>query len=247
MLWLKLQLLPILTIGLIYIGHSQNNCASLTPEQSEFGYKRLTNRCEGFYNPGLSGNLQVVSFIRGGDIEFRWDKKTELLVFRIDSLQSPLNIRAVSLQHNVFYQMDALLSGNNRSLNWPIEPYIYSRNIKPGELGIYGWSGREDDKIFSPVSVIEKGNNTNKEKVIVLKIRTVLDLTNFRWSLVRANNTVCDSAARTFQVFEGSMNAGDIIEIKISQFTETMRSLCLEIQYRPENSRWQSEIIKIKI
>jgi hypothetical protein len=243
---LRLPLLLILSKCIIFIGYSQDNCATITPEQSVFGYKRLTNRCEGFYNPRLSGSLQVVSFIKGGNVQFVWNEKAELVVHRADNLQSSIHIRAVSLPTNTFYQMDALLD-KNHSLEWPVKPYIYPRGIKPDQLGVYGWSGNEDEKIFSPVSVIEKGSTAPNNQTVVMKIRTVLDLSNFRWNLARANGPMCEPAVGTFQVFEGDMTAGTIIEIKIPQLAATEISLCLEIQYRPENKRWQSEILKIKM
>ncbi|MEO5891146.1 MAG: hypothetical protein ABIQ31_12875 [Ferruginibacter sp.] len=244
---LKLYLLLISITGIVGVSYSQsNNCASLTPEQSDLGYKRLSNRCEGFYNPKLSGNLQVVSFITGGNIEFTWNEKTELMISGIDSAASPLHVRAVSLPHNVFYQMDALLD-KSKSLNWAVGPYVFRRGIKPGQLGMYGWAGEEDNKIFSPVSVSEKGITTTNKSDIILKIRTVLDLSNFRWNLSRTIGMTCDSVINPFQNFAGDMTAGSIIEIKIPRPAKNISVFCLEIQYRPENKRWQSEILKIKI
>ncbi len=245
---LMFAFLIILISGFNCLGSSQeNNCASLIPEKSNFGYKQQSNRCEGFYNPRLRGKLQVVSFIMGGDVEFAWDEKTLLIVSRIDKLQLPMNIRAVSLQRNVFYQMDTVLD-RNKLLDWPIGPYIYRRNIRPEQLGVYGWSGEEYDKAFSPVIVRQKDINVPNEQSIILKIRTVLDLTHFRWNLYHSSKSICgtESAIDQFQFFEGDMTAGSIIEIKIPNLSENLRSLCLEIQYRPENRRWQSEIFKIR-
>ena len=226
----------------------ESNCASLIPEDSNFGYKQHSNRCEGFYNPQLSGNLQVVSFIMGGEVKFTWDEKTLLAVSRIDKSEFPINIRAVSLQRNVFYRMDAVLAGDD-SLDWPIAPYIYHRNIKPDQLGVYGWSGEEYDKVSSPVIVKQKDGTVSHEQILILKICTVLDLTHFRWNLMHLSGPICgtDAAIDQFQTFEGDMTAGSIIEINFPDMDEDEGTFCLEIQYRPENKRWRSEILKIRM
>lgn len=185
--------------------------------------------------------------MKGGDVDFPWDAKTLLSVTRIDDSETPLNIRAVSLQRQIFYRMDAVIAGDE-PLEWPIAPYIYRRNIRPHQLGVYGWSGEEYDKVFSPVIVAQKDSSIFQKHSIVLKIRTVLDLTHFRWHLNRSTGAICtsDAAIDEFRSFEGEMTAGSIIEIEIPNVNENAGTFCLEIQYRPENKRWQSEILKIR-
>jgi hypothetical protein len=223
------------------------SCASLPQEKSEFGYKNLGNRCEGFYDTKLSGGtLQVVSFLEGS-IEFTWNLNTELIIEANKDLKYPLNVRAVALQPETLYRMDAVLD-TDKTFMWPIGPYIYIRNIRPAQLGVYGWSGNEDDKTFSPINITEKGKAKIGNKVIVLKIRTLLDLVNFRWSFAPTNSYCGLGLGGTpSPPYKGDMSAGSIIEIQIPQSSEHKKLYCLEIRYQIENQPFQSQLIRIRL
>jgi hypothetical protein len=225
----------------------KDTCAALTPEQSELGYRQLGNRCEGFYLPRLSGQLQVVSFTPSGDLSFTWRETTRLTVTPLKTFDAALNIRAVSLEPNVFYRMDAVIPGTG-SLNWPISPYLYRRPIRPAQLGVYGWTGSEDDKIFVPTVLREQDNAHPVVSMLTLKIRTVLPLTHFRWALVNPRRGVCHSqpGVDTFLYLPGPMGAGTIIPVDLPLPQSPAQERCLEIQYRPDGRRWESEILKIR-
>ena len=227
---------------------SDSDCATLKPEQSALGYRRVRNRCEGFYLPSLSARLQVVSFIPGSRIEFSWAEDTQLIVTPVKATSEPLHVRAVSLQRNVFYRMDAVLEPG-AALSWPIRPFVFPREIRPDQLGVYGWAGDEYDKTFLPVRVREENSNDQLPGSLRLKIRTVLDLTHFRWALVEPANDVCHAqpGVDAFRYYEGDMNAGAIIDLEIPGVIANTGDSCLEIQYRPNNQRWMAEKIKIRI
>jgi hypothetical protein len=42
------------------------------------------------------------------------------------------------------------------------------------------------------------------------------------------------------------MNAGAIIAVELPMPHSTAQERCLEIQFRPDGKRWQSEILKIR-
>jgi hypothetical protein len=142
--------------------------------------------------------------------------------------------------------MDSVIDINN-SLNWPIGPYVYRRNIGPDQLGIYGWTGEEYDKVFSPVLVRQTDSHSAIENFGVLKIRTVLDLTHFRWSMFPPDESIChfEPELAKFQMFDGDMTAGSVIEIEVPYREERSQFRCLELQYRPDNRRWKSEILRL--
>lgn len=227
---------------------SDSDCATLKPEQSALGYRRVRNRCEGFYLPSLSARLQVVSFITASGIEFTWAEDTQLTVAPVKATSGPLHVRAVSLQRNVFYRMDAVLEPA-AALIWPIRPFVFPREIRPDQLGVYGWTGDEYDKTFVPVSVRDENSNDRPPGSLTLKIRTVLDLTHFRWALVEPANDVCHArpGVDAFRYYEGGMSAGAIIDLEIPGAIANTGDACLEIQYRPNNQRWMAEKIKIRI
>ena len=241
---LLLSLIGLQSIEMAFAG----DCASLTPEQSEFGYKQLDNRCEGFYIPKLRGQLQVVSFTLGEALHVTWNENTRVTLTPIENQILPVHLRAVSLQRNLFYRMDAVLDGT-KSLDWPIAHYLFPRNILPGQIGIYGWTGQEYDKVFTPVMVKVQGENSSDDRTPKLKVRTILDLTHFRWTLINSKGSVCHSSSEinTFQFFQGDMSAGKIIAIEIPDSSGNETPDCMEIQYRPNNKRWISEIIKIRL
>ncbi|MEP7169877.1 MAG: hypothetical protein ABI855_10955 [Bacteroidota bacterium] len=237
MIFKECNLLGLLIIVFIRFSAAQsNNCdSSLEPEQSEFAYKNLNNRCEGFYYQLLSGEpLQVISLLKG-NIEFSWQLNTKLTVKRADSLKSLLNIRAVSIESNVHYRMDATLSGNE-SFEWPIYPYIYQRNILPKLLGVYGWTGDEYDKIFSPLIVVEKDKSIHND-TIVLKIRTISNLNQLSYRFIPC-------VSKTDSKDLGNKSANSVIEIKIPPSSKKEGLLNLEIEFIKDDE-WGSDIFKI--
>jgi hypothetical protein len=222
-------------------------CAALAPERSELGYRQLANRCEGFYLPQLSGTLRVVSFTVSDALGFTWNEGTILRVTSVTPADHPLNLRAVSLRPNVFYRMDAVVHGN-ASLSWPISPYLYQRNIRPNQIGVYGWVGDEREKTFWPVVVTEEGTGRPVPSTLTLKLQTVLDLTHFRWTLLDAARAGCGSrpGVDTFVYYRGDMGAGDVISLGLPPAHSAATERCLEIQYRPSDRRWLSETLKIR-
>ena len=223
------------------------SCAALTPERSELGYRRLANRCEGFYLPQLSGSLRVVSFTLNNALDFTWDRGTSLKVTAARPADHRLNLRAVSLRPDVFYRMDAAMHGS-ASLSWPISPYLYQRNIRPDQIGVYGWIGDERDKTFLPVVVAEEGGGRPDTSTLTIKLQTVLELTHFRWTLLDAARAVCQSrpGVDTFVDYRADMRANAIISLGLPAPQSVAAERCLEIQYRPSDRRWMSETFKLR-
>lgn len=172
---LTLSLALGLSTSTLVVRADDTTCAALAPERSELGYRQLANRCEGFYLPQLSGTLRVVSFTVSDALAFTWNQGTVLRVTSVTPADQPLHLRAVSLRPNVFYRMDAVVTGH-ASLSWPISPYLYQRNIQPDQIGIYGWVGDEREKKFLPVVVTEEGTGRAATSTLTLKLQTVLGL-----------------------------------------------------------------------
>jgi hypothetical protein len=222
-------------------------CAALAPERSELGYRRLANRCEGFYLPQLSGTLRVVSFTVSDALAFTWNQGTVLRVIPVTPADHPFNLRAVSLRPNVFYRMDAVVPGHE-SLSWPISPYLYQRNLKPDQIGVYGWVGDEREKTFLPVVVTEEGTGRSATSTTILKLQTVLGLTHFRWTLIDAAGAVCRSQPKvdTFVYYQGNMRSEAVISLGLPRAQAAATERCLEIQYRPSDRPWLSETLRIR-
>lgn len=245
--WLLTLFLALSLAGSSFVAPAADTtCAPLAPERSDLGYKHLGNRCEGFYLPQLSGTLQVVSFTLSDQLDFTWHEGTTLVVRPVTVVERPLNLRAVSLRRQVFYRMDAVVD-RNEFLSWPISPYLYQRNIRPNQIGVYGWAGNEHDKIFFPVVVTQKGIAPPLASTLILKFQTILELTHFRWTLIDSGRPLCQSrpGVDSFVHYRGDMRAGDVIPIELP-IAHAATDRCLEIQYRPNDRRWQSETLKVR-
>ena len=227
---------------------SAEDCAPLSPEQSEYGYRQLEDRCEGFYRPKLRGFLQVVSFMTASSLaDVSWDQDTRLLVASADRSGPEANIRAVTLPRDVFYQMDATLEVGG-VLEWPIAPFLLPRGVGPEQLGIYGWTGSEEEKTFVPVNVGALGPNEPSDQAVELMLRSEVNLTHFRWSLLQSTPPSCQATPGldVFESVDSDLGAGSIISITLPQ-SGPAQTRCLEIQYRPENRRWKSHMIRIRL
>ena len=224
-------------------------CYDLRPENSEVGYKALDNRCEGYYIPKYSGSLQLVSFTQG-NIKYNWSEETVLNVSIVKKVSEPANIRGVSLPRNIHYQMDGFINPEEKnSLRWPIYPFIYNKNkgLTYDKLGVYGWTGSEENKIFIPVSLTEEGDTIDSDTILI-KFRPTSNLTHFRWIFFESDiNNSCrtDKPITNKMDYEGDMHAGSIIEIALPGSQEFTGQKCMEINYRSRDKSWKSELINL--
>ena len=220
----------------------KGNCFDLTPENSEFGYKQLPGRCEGFIIPKYAGILQIVSFTKGR-LQYELTENTLLSVRPAVSKKSDVNVRAVSLSQNVHYQMDAILIGG-QALQWPVAPYLYQRKIGAKDLGIYAWTGAESNKAFAPV-IVESSPKmaTPIDSLFRLALISVSDLTHFRWRFVSYDTSGCrlEDPITDMQYDDGDKPEGTVMEIVSPLFSKIKRTFCVEIRYRADSGSWLSE------
>jgi len=204
-------------------GLAQSSCPSLTPTNGDLGYRNRGNRCEGFYLANASESFQIVSLLQGV-IPQNWQRNTVLKVSAGASISEAVNVRAVPLSQQPFYRMDGVLQ-SGASLDWPVGDVLFPSNLKPNNVGVYGWIGSENDKIFIPIRVYKKGvSPVPTPNTLVVRAGTDVDGLIWRWAPMRDGQCGEYKTPQTM----GQRNANDPIRITLDSVSSP--SFCVDIQ-----------------
>jgi len=138
-------------------------------------YAPRGNRCEGFYRSQVAAkNIDVVGLTRG-KFDFKW-KKNEIIELSSPFVKSkPVHVRAVGIPVKTYYRMDSQIAPGKK-LKWPIEDVIFPKKLYARKIGVFGWTGSEDEKLYVPLAKTGAENgNTN------LYLRTSVDVDGVKW------------------------------------------------------------------
>ena len=99
--------------------------------------------------------LEVVSFLYEGP---RFDPaehdRIRVIAPAVGELVSePVRVRAVALPLKTYYRMDAVLPEEG-PLIWPLKDVLAPAGLVAEQIGVFGWSGSEIDKVFVPVRLL---------------------------------------------------------------------------------------------
>jgi hypothetical protein len=137
-----------------------NPCDSrLIPQKGDpLAYTRRGERCEGLYvlEVAASADLSLVAFtaalpaftLKAEDrLHLNWPQVPGNL---------PTRLRAVSLNKQVYYRMDAVRPAGTDRFNWPADVVI-KLNLRSRDVGILGWVqqtlGEKETVVYVPVRV----------------------------------------------------------------------------------------------
>ena len=101
--------------------------------------QRDSSRCEGVYGQQpVSGDIlgEIASFPLGKPL-YQLELKPLTLAWPT-GVEGPVYLRAVSLEEDVFYQMDAMPPVGTSSFEWPSDLLVH-RGIESHELGVRAW------------------------------------------------------------------------------------------------------------
>jgi hypothetical protein len=101
--------------------------------------QRDSSRCEGVYGQQpVSGDIigEIASFTLGKPL-YQLDPKPLTLEWPA-GVEGPVHLRAVALEEDIFYQMDAVPPVGTSSFDWPSDLLVH-RGIEPHELGVRAW------------------------------------------------------------------------------------------------------------
>lgn len=140
-------------------------------------YQIRGNRCEGVYVAKVGApSLDLVGFTVG-EFSYKLDKSE---IIKIENrFSSNIFIRASAIPLNTYYRMDASID-KNKIFNWEIKDVLYPLNIPSNALGVYGWSGTEQEKLFWPVKPVSSVTSQTDNKLYLI-IRTSSKLMEVRY------------------------------------------------------------------
>lgn len=219
----------------------------LRPESlSGFGYaiREPDVRCEGLYESSVRApGLEVVSFLYERP---RFDpaehEGVQVIAPEISGLVTgPLRVRAVALPLKTYYRMDAVLPAEG-SLIWPVKDVLAPAGLAAEQIGVFGWSGSEIDKVFVPVrlaaadDLVPAGPEPGGARAPApeLRVRLANDAEKVLWRYKEAEKTSDWMAAA-----QGEVAAGRTIGLALPP-GPAMRLQIDVIAKRPDGDEWSS-------
>jgi hypothetical protein len=127
----------------------------LPQDQGGFGYtiREPEIRCEGLYESSVRApSLEVVSYLYDTPRFDLSPQETIQVVAPANPADTAglVRVRAVALPLKTYYRMDAVLP-RGEALNWPVRDVLGPAGLTVDQIGVFGWSGSEADKVFIPV------------------------------------------------------------------------------------------------
>jgi hypothetical protein len=213
----------------------------LTPfPGSDLGYASHGNRCEGFYVANVSSeSLEVVAVLQG-TLRFDWKPDVVLQVSAPNFTQGTVNVRAVAIPLKTYYRMDGTVSPI-KTMQWPIEDVVFPGQLTARRLGVYGWVGSENNKMFVPLRVTQKDSPksilSQEDTYIIFRSSVDVDTVLWRYSTVQDNQ--CAKYVEWQQQDAAPVNAGWPVTITLPQLPGKKGDLCLEIAAKEkDNDEW---------
>jgi hypothetical protein len=218
----------------------------LRPEpRSGFGYtiREPDVRCEGLYESSVRApGLEVVSFLYERP---RFDPSehdsVQVIAPEISELVTePVRVRAVALPLKTYYRMDAVLPDEG-PLIWPVRDVLGPAGLAAEQIGVFGWSGSEIDKVFVPVRLVaaddlapEAEPGGQRPPAPELLVRLANDAEKVLWRYKEAQKTSEWMAAA-----QGEVAAGRTVGLALPPGPATRLQIDV-IAKRPDDDEWSS-------
>ena len=214
------------------------------------GYAGRGNRCEGMYQRPTGGEFEVVSLM-SNTLEFDFRDDVVLLVFSPYVRQAAVKVRAVGLPLGLYYQMDAVLQPGD-TLRWSTKEVLYPQRLNADRIGVYGWIGAEDEKVFVPLQVVQEGKVPSNEEALIFAVRPDVDVVDVRWRHAPVDDGSCarPSSWESFNNLRrdpvtSAFDSGEMLPLLLPDaMTEEQ---CVDVFARePENPDYEDEFVILR-
>lgn len=210
----------------------------------EIAYRQRGDRCEGFYRSQVSvRDIDVVGLIKG-NFSFALDKNEVVEISSPFVQDQSVNVRAMGIPIKTYYRMDAkILAG--QKLIWPIADVIYPQQLSARRIGVFGWIGDEDNKIYVPLSTVSKVNpSITDDRRIRLYLRTSVNVENVKWRVSDVDNDLCSQFSEWQDTPQPSFRSGQPICITLP--LRGSEQMCVEIVVQETNgAHWLRQIARV--
>lgn len=147
-------------------------------------YRLRGDRCEGIYIREVGGTTVVASLTEYVE-DFNPEASRSLRVEWTAPGNGNVRLRAYSLRHRLYYQMDSLRPAGNNSYDWPTD-LLASLKLMKADLGIVALTayqvGNNKREVYLPVRIKQK-ETTGKSSVYQLVLLPDAELDNVYISL----------------------------------------------------------------
>lgn len=183
------------------------------------GYRLRGDRCEGVYIREVGGTTVVASMTEYVE-DFNPTASRSLRVEWTAPGNGNVRLRAYSLRHRLYYQMDSLRPTGNSSYDWPTD-LLSALKLTKGDLGIVALTsyqvGNNQREVYLPVR-IKQQESTTKSSVYQLVLMPGAELDNVFISLapVMKDGNIGDNI-KSWALGPGFYPAGRGIKITVPQ------------------------------
>lgn len=128
-----------------------------------YGYRLRGDRCEGIYVQEVAGApLAIVSWTESFAAYDLSSKQPLLLEWESAGGHDAIRLRAQSLRHRLYYQMDADRPAGSKSYQWPLD-LLAAVAIPKEELGVVGMTratvGQAERDLYLPLRISQGGKS----------------------------------------------------------------------------------------
>lgn len=221
--------------------------ASIQSVDGSLGYGRREGdvRCEGLYrSPVGAPSIEVVSFYQGVLAYSLSDSVVLQVSVSRDNRDLPdsIHIRAQALPLNTFYRMDASLAVGD-ALHWPVNDVLLPAGINSQRIGLYAWTGTEQEKTLIPVVVHEDRGLAQPDSdntTASLKVRCAVATESVWWrsyeSDTKPSQWVC--------IDEPYLSPGSIVTIELTKSLNSISAIEVAAEL-PDRDEWQTLLVKL--
>jgi len=202
-------------------------------------------RCEGFYSAKVStGSIDMVGLVQG-DFRFSLDPDERVTITSPLVTDREVRIRAQGIPIKTYYRMDALIAPEGE-FTWPIGDVVFSAKLRYQNIGVYGWIGSENERLYVPVrTVAAKMKPAADGRKITLYLRSTVNVRKVQWRSAPVSGGKCGVYDEWNILKRGSYRAAQPIRIVLPSFGE--RERCIETAARDQNSaRWVKCMVRVR-
>lgn len=183
------------------------------------GYRLRGDRCEGVYVRGVGGTTVVVSLTEYVE-DFNPAASRSLRVEWTAPGNGNVRLRAYSLRHRLYYQMDSLRPTGNSSYDWPTD-LLSALKLTKGDLGIVALTsyqvGNSKREVYLPVRIKQQSaTGKSSGNQLVLLPDTELDNVFISLAPVMKDGSL-GASIKNWALGRGFYPAGRGIKITIPQ------------------------------
>lgn len=229
----------------------QAQCDDLEPENSIYGYRERSGRCEGFYNSNVSGfAIQIVSLTQG-TVSYAMNSN-ERLQIETKPLRDfdDISVRGVNFSMNRNYRLDLTVDPGSVAVV-PVKDVLLPNRITPKNLGVFGFVERSGYKYYVPVvpKSTLAGTITDRNK-LSLQIISNVDIKEITWRYAVSPNEMCGKYSDFLSLPKTTYSRNHPIEFEmLYEFLDGKqeRFVCVQINFKAINGLEFNENIRLLI